>query len=230
MSELPILFSGPMVRAILEGRKTQTRRLVKPQPVYVSDATTWEWSWKDREISWKDDGQGSRLLSDRCPYGAPGDRLYVRETWMAESNLGIESNEVYPPPFSDGRPIKTQTNSDWGEWWSQCHYRATDPKPVLVDDSDSDRPLPWRPSIHMPKWATRIWLEVTARRVEQLRDISEADAWGEGYRCDNMIHVMAGVPCQINLNRFREGDWAAPLWDANPWVWVVEFKRTEAPS
>lgn len=167
MKMRPILFSGEMVRAILEGRKTQTRRVVKPQPAYVIDSV-----WV-------------------CPYGRPGDGLWVRETWAPNSQAGVFSYAA-----------------DW----------AAGVKHVSR----------WRPSIHMPRAASRISLEVVGVRVERLREISEADALAEGCADSEMVD---GVPMWCSaVEKYMdlwekingEGSWAV-----NPWVWVVEFRRVE---
>lgn len=174
MKERPILFSGPMVRAILEGRKTQTRRVVKPQPAHIA-------------------GIGTVLNIDTitgkaCPYGKPGDRLWVRETW-------------------DGVRL------DGGG--ALVSYRADGDKPVTDDGR-------WHPSIHMPRWASRITLEVVSVRVERLQEISEEDAMAEGvalaenYR--GPVAHFASLWEQIN---------GLGSWNANPWVWVVEFRRVQ---
>ena len=180
--ERPILFSGPMVRAILEGRKTQTRRVVKFDPCPSSYAMVSHY-----------DGLGNVVLTDgsylRCPYGQPGDRLWVRETWAHRRWM-----------LGDASP---------------------DPTTVYRADSDDLRGCDrWRPSIHMPRWASRITLEVVSVRVERLQDISEEDAMAEGvalaenYR-GRLAHF-AGLWEQIN---------DLGSWNANPWVWVVEFRK-----
>jgi hypothetical protein len=228
MKERPILFSAPMVRALLAGTKTQTRRAVK-----------------QRDLVWMDEHQGLREPdnAERCPYGKPGDRLWVRETFAIEHS--VESDQ--PPPHNDGRPLKRRPADDCDAiqpLWRQAHYRATDPAPELVYEDgpaggrEDEIGARWRPSIHMPRWASRITLEVTGVRVERLRDISDADARAEGIQ-------------ELSLQEGEPGAWwtgwrdkGAPLhgrtpqaayrllwesingpgsWDANPWVWVIVF-------
>lgn len=193
MKERPIMFSSPMVRAILEGRKTQTRRVV-------------------RQPRRKD---GAKLLPDllqkigvghACPYGVPGDRLWVRETlkrgWM--------------PHLLTGEP----TGADRAEY-------AADGEPVLLE-LDFDAAWQWQrptlPAIHMPRWASRLTLEVLSVRVERLQAISEEDALAEGLddcpACDSARDEFRAVWDSINADR-------AP-WASNPWVWVVEFRRLGA--
>jgi hypothetical protein len=183
MKERPILFSGPMVRAILEGRKTQTRRVIKP----VQPRADGRWP-------------AGRNPIDDCPYGASGDRLWVRETWG----------------HCDG---------------GTC-YRASEADSVLPDDGR------WRPSIHMPRWASRIALEVTDVRVEPLNSVSEEDAKSEGvtipsYDRDLKPVEVDGFVSGAARIAFKEL-WAningLDSWDANPWVWVISFKRVEVDA
>ena len=187
-----------MVLALLAGTKTQTRRTcnhpgLKDLSYIVNCGDGW---WGDEEGDFQ----------ARCPYGQPGDRLWVRETWQA-----VSGNDR-------ARHIMTHPRPDRG--WLE--YAAT-PR--------ADEPAyKWRPSIHMPRWASRITLEVTGVRVERLQDISEADARSEG-----------APPSHPSIDRisreFGYADfprsWYGQLWesingpgswDLNPWVWVVEFK------
>jgi hypothetical protein len=202
MKERPILFKGEMVRAILAGRKTQTRRIVKPH--------------KDRDI-------GCQLA--RCElagevnageyrnaYCAPGDRLWVREGHA----------------FSVVDPEGLDWHDDPSNW--DVIYRA-DPKQPGGGWRDSDGNVieaPWRPSIHMPRWASRITLEVTGVRAERLQDISEADCQAEGiefYALNGNPSVTGGLYLPAAYYRYLwESINGAGSWDANPWVWVVEFK------
>ena len=211
MNEKPIIFSGPMVRAILDGRKTQTRRVVKPQPDKVFDGSPWKFRHSIRQGH-----SGHDRLA--CPYGVPGDRLWVREAW---------SLDPCPGPNYRGGPML-----DKGE----VMYRATD-----------GWAGPWRPSIHMPRRASRITLEVTKVRVERLEQISEGDAVAEGARkfdeLEPSSHRYANpAKWSMEENRTKEAEcltsarWAfanyweklnakRSPWSSNPWVWVVEFKR-----
>lgn len=189
MRELPILFSAPMVRALLAGTKTQTRRIVKA-----------------RDLEWMDVHQGLREPdnAERCPYGQPGgDRLYVRETWAA-------------PHAYDHLPPRLIPQD------ARIHYAATEDRGGLL----------WRPSIHMPRWASRITLEVTGVLVERLQEISYEDARAEGvefWRNDGTLTELP--PCSAHRYEF-EDLWTsingADSWNANPWVWVVSFRRLDA--
>lgn len=200
MKERPILFSAPMVRALLAGTKTQTRRVFK-----VPLDCSWYAGLGGEAEGWLQDDNGPswwHVSEQRSPYGQPGDRLWVRETHL---DLG-----------------------------GCCLYRA-DP------GAEQERELvapgqKWTPSIHMPRAASRISLEVTGVRVERLQDISEADARAEGIvehqtlrpgtrACNvdgGIMHACGPVPVYRDLWDSINGPGA---WDSNPWLWVVEFRR-----
>lgn len=204
--ERPIIFSDPMVRAILEGRKTQTRRVIKPQP-YISKilwqldtkkpigdppATSFRTNYEPALKEW--------LEMLPSPYGTTGDLLWVREAWWPETVSGMTN--VY------------------------ALYRA---------DKSEDRSGPWKPSIHMPKWASRIWLEVVSVRIERVQNISEDDARAEGAEAawQGMdgpegpgISFVAGFHFMWDSINAKRGY----SWKSNPWVWVIEFKRVGAPA
>lgn len=192
--ERPILFNAPMVRAILAGRKRQTRRVVKPQPSpgLLSDYA----EIREKRGSMRTDAQ---MLSDclPCPFGQPGEKLWVRETFGH-----FERNDTLKPG-------------------NKIYYRA---------DGECLELEPWRPSIHMPRWASRIALEITSVRVERLQDISEADAIAEGTPGGHGAIQGYGYnasPCE-HYRALWESINGPGSWDANPWVWVIEFKRMEA--
>ncbi|HWH38396.1 MAG TPA: hypothetical protein VNU21_01055 [Usitatibacter sp.] len=197
MKERPILFSAPMVRAILEGRKTQTRRVVKRPRTVTANYVLRPELYDEPGFTWWNHPDGLRCgFSQACPYGKPGDRLWVRETWRP----ALEHLSECTGP-TDIRYAATVSEAEW----------AT---------------MRWRPSIHMPRWASRINLEVTGVRVERLQDISEQDAADEGVGA-LVPPAREGNPDQYRKT-FREL-WetinGADSWAANPWVWVVEFKR-----
>lgn len=186
MKERPILFSAPMVRAILDGRKTQARRIVK--------FPTWADQYEPIEINMAGLPEcicikTGCLSGICCHYGIPGDRLWVRETHM------IHADEIA--------------------------YAATD-QPLVGCDK-------WRPSIHMPRWASRITLEVVAVRVERLQEISPDDALREGVFDYAQQHNLGGY-WTTAFSRLWESVNSPKSWSANPWVWVVEFKRLEQPK
>ncbi len=224
--ERPILFSGPMVRAILEERKTQTRRVVKGRVA----------------LEWLAPGMFSpefvaNSKNHLCPYGQPGDRLWVRETW------GLFDTQ--PADGAEG---------------ARVFYRASETDPKFLAHQL------WRPSIYMPRWASRLTLEVTGVRVERLQEISEAEAmaegleavppqrWWQGYRDlgDRLLHqeFAGGAPPEWMIEpkplpvcgneilyptaaRQYRDLWNSInakrgfAWELNPWVWVVEFKAVQ---
>ena len=193
MKERPILFSAPMVRAILEGRKTQTRRAVK-LPYNKGSLTRDVWTAFNPESA---DDRDLMCLTGG-PYGVVGDRLWVRETH------GWNDPEFERPDIEDAMD---RPRSPEGRW---CWYRATDGE---IDG-------PWRPSIFMPRWASRITLEVTGVKVERLNEITTEDGRAEGQG------IVWGGGC---FHRSFAGLWDAVYgsgaWDANPWVWAISFKR-----
>lgn len=227
MKERPILFSAPMVRAILAGTKTQTRRAVKPQPALVDPRNSslpglyrnGDFAWRDKgaplgcaTISCKPNGPDGWAL-ENSPFGQPGDRLRVRETWLDLQGTGIER--------ATGDP-------------SRYAYAADTPPGSHGDECRKNYGLRWRPSIHMPRAASRITLEITGVRVERLQDISEADAQAEGCSLECMTptgddsgSAIYGPGGYLALWESING---AGSWEVNPWVFVVEFKRVEGKA
>lgn len=234
MAERPILFSGPMVRAILEGRKTQTRRLVKPQPeISVADPPgTLFYKAKDSYV---------RLHAgvDACPfspYGVPGDRLWVRETHairrvdydLDEDEAGpCESEEVYyhATPRVGRRRWVGPTAPPPTEFQGQPHSMTYLVESSPLESGPASHIDRWTPSIHMPRWASRIDLEIVSVRVERLQDISEGDALAEGITAEGVMDGGYHVNAFANLWDHING--ARATWASNPWVWVVEFKRVQ---
>ena len=199
MKERPILFSGAMVRAILEGKKTQTRRVVKwPEGFEPETATVERFQrYPDgsyRAIVWGspyDDG----AFSVKCKYGGPGDRLWVRETWGVHRCI----EQAY-------QRDRCQVGV------GLLHYKA---------DEGCHPVKRWRPCIHMPRWASRIALEVTGVRVERVQEISVEDALAEGMLASDPYKLAGEYEALWNEINAKRGYG----WDVNPWVWVVEFKR-----
>lgn len=212
MTERPILFTGKNVRRILGGQKTQTRRVVRPQPPAGTE--------------WDEETQlfvlvGSRLgIIKACPFGRPGDRLYVRETWTAHWHFGRT------PPPADRVCTEGEVRQSDGTY---ARITASDPLYVYYRADHDELPMPhlrWQPSIHMPKWASRLWLEVKRIRVERLQAITDADALAEGVGSapedtfDSARDEFAASWDEINAERGFG-------WDVNPWVWVVDFEVSE---
>jgi hypothetical protein len=199
IKERPILFSAPMVRAILEGRKTVTRRPVK------GVGLVWLDNFKPEYVADPD--------NNLCPYGKPGDRLWVRETWYCDHD------EVQRGPYLQPADM---TDLDEARENGDLVYAADGLTPY-----EQDQPK-WKPSIHMPRWASRILLEITDVRVERLQDISRADIRAEGLQCPPDL---ASDDVSPNYRDWYPAAWrelwesTGGDWDANPWVWVVEFKR-----
>ena len=212
MTDKPILFSAPMVRAILEGRKSQTRRIIKPQPDAVLDG----------EPYWHIGGYRTRVGAKNpffCPYGQPGDRLWVRETCRAEElPSGLDGVRYLADDCFI--PIEnTEAASD--AWLSLAAYGQR------LSGHHKCRKVP---AIHMPRWASRITLEITGIRMERLQDISESDAMAEGWArrddltSDDEVHREAAREWFMDIWESINGPGS---WCANPWVWVVEFRRIE---
>lgn len=185
-----------MVQAILEGRKTQTRRVVNPQPTYSENGG---FNWKGYVYGIGSDYAEtvSNFTNSNCPFGKVGERLWVRETFGTKiRNVG-------------GTPHESFT------------YKADNPNEIYCYDSNGNGvPVKWKPSIHMPRVASRILLEITKIGIERLNDISEADAIAEGMIADD--DYCAEEHFSMLWNEIN--GWGEKGWNANPWVWVVEFK------
>jgi hypothetical protein len=220
-----------MVRAILDGRKTQTRRVVKLQGAEVIEErprndpddnvlSTESWPWSPQHDGWVS-----------CPYGRPGDRLWVRETW---ASLHPTTDAATAAAHRD-RVVERPEDGERVALW----YRADGEMPLVeqlwADDEDGIR---WRPSVHMPRWASRITLEVTGVRVERLQDITEEDARAEGVRPYTSLGPYQRIPgpgfngalLVDQPHRLPFADlWrdinGPDAWDTNPWVWVINFRR-----
>lgn len=191
----PILFSGPMVRAILEGRKTQTRRALKHQPIDIIPMPRDPGEWVTLER--REPEPKGRLC--RCRFGVPGDLLWVRETWSRAKLTGS----------------------------SALFYRADgDTNGRQVALSYIEREERWRPSIHMPRGASRLTLRITGVRVERLQEISDADAIAEGCPAVS-LHALdcASTPPSSHYRNVWEDINGKGSWQRNPWVWVLEFER-----
>jgi hypothetical protein len=207
MTERPILFNSTMVSATLTDTKTQTRRAMRDQPCELLDYNRGHLSIRVRGGVYQ--AFNPQIPPVRCPYGQPGDRLWVRETWMDLEGTGVE-------------------HRDYNGKRARYAYRAETPPGSYGDKCRRDFGLKWRPSIFMPRTASRITLEVTEVRVERLQDISRGDAMAEGCPFPNMAVGPDPRGWYANLWESING---AGEWGANPWVWVVSFKRiTQEPK
>lgn len=231
VKERPILFSGEMVRATLEGRKTQTRRVCKRGPDVATTGTVYKY--------------GDIWVPDKCPYGQPGDRLWVRETWKpgAWRDDGRIAIDYKASPELTHTPWVTLPDDGTGENVNDLFIKWTD---ELIDkgsipDEDGvhhweagQSPFNWRSSIFMPRWASRILLEITEVRVERLQEISEDDSIAEGIETWNCYFKDYSKP-DSNPGWLRDPiesyrtlwdsiNGKSHPWDSNPWVWVIEFK------
>lgn len=200
------------VRAILSGQKTQTRLIMKPQPPNWIDQLGYTAFTPSGSISGRGSfrTEGPAEMFFKSPYGKPGDRLWVRETWQ-KSGLG----------WGNDLPV------------GKVHYRATDNGEWKSYWGN------WKPSIHMPRWASRLTLEITEVRVERLHSISESDCWDEGIEeIDGWLSNSEIIDMAIKINRciddarptyacLWESIHGKGSWDANPWLWVVSFRRLE---
>ncbi|WP_434627529.1 hypothetical protein [Chromobacterium sp. CV08] len=215
IKERPILFSGEMVRALLAGTKTQTRRIVKPQPT-VKEAQLRELdAWIDGfTLSQQVDGAWQHGFIDaQCHYGEPGDRLWVQEDWSTDCT-------------QDGKDP-----ASFAKW--PVRYLA-DGKAHACGAFHGNANGQPRPANTMPRWASRILLEITNVRIEQLQEIREADALAEGVKsCEDELETDGYYYAPEELYSMlwtKIYGWGDDGWNANPWVWVIEFKRVEARS
>lgn len=203
--ERPILFNAEMVQAILSGRKTQTRRIMGNQPAGQDLETVHVRHNDDFNFQWYGNLGESGYFP--CPLGKPGDQLWVRETWNKHGGL-----------------LTYRADHDWIEEMRKATVC----------------PAKWVPSIHMPRWASRINLLITGVRVERLNDISDADAMSEGIDADRLAesqdhydciadHNMTGRPTAKGyFSSLWQSIYGEENWEANPWVWVINFERMEA--
>jgi hypothetical protein len=207
--ERPILFSSEMVRALLDGRKTQTRRVANVTsencpPGMITPLAGFVPRSPESHVSY-------------CPYGAVGDRLWVRETWTIKNwtdrecaQMGFANAPQHPSEVYLGVPTRAVHHASW--------------QPEFDAPYGPER---WRPSIHMPRWASRITLEITGVRVERVQAITEDDAIAEG--CFDEREHDGSLPSHIyrqlwdSLNAKR-----GYSWESNPWVWVLSFRRVTA--
>lgn len=201
ITERGMIFNSDMVRAILDGRKTQTRRPVK-------------FPFKDRNLGCELSGNelAGELSSGNylnSPFGKPGDRIWVRETFQGPL-FDIDQMDAY---CKDSAPFeKTQF----------CVYKADGKPAPEFFDADDNLHCCWRPSIHMQRWASRLLLEITSVRVERIRSMSQDDARAEG-----VIAASGSMEAGLAFRELWDSIYGEESWKANPWVWVIEFERIE---
>jgi len=220
VKERGMIFNGEMVRAILDGRKTQTRRIMKvqPEPSKSRPGDFWFSSKKlESMVHVSDLAPGNSPIADChlffqehcCPFGTVGDRIWVRETF---SGHYLDDDQIQD--IKDGRDKASDL----------CEYRADYPNNAQALEG-------WTPSIHMPRWASRITLEITGVRVERLNSISQEDAQAEGMELTGWRPTYSDPDSggevwtpYDNFAQLWESIYGEGSWKANPWVWVIEFK------
>lgn len=190
MKERGMIFNDEMVRAILGGDKTQTRRIVEEK-------------FYGRAVA-------AELLAKHCPYGQPGDRIWVRETYRVHGKATDVATLVY----------RASVRNSWTE---QTHR-------VPVDVCNKPVSEKWTPSIHMPRWASRILLEITDVRVERLHDMSEADAKAEGATPATYKITPPEAVYRVGFGDIWRSIYGQDNWLSNPLVWVIEFKRIQGTT
>ena len=239
MKERPILFNALMVKAILEGRKTQTRKVLSfEHPVVTGFTPNGEHGY------WKGTAKNEAVIQQyitsfpftiKCPFGVVGDRLWVRETWSTVNLYG----EIALAYKADGEVTRVVENESFQDEDGLINY--DDPRlekysfAAWADDLLEGKEGNWKPSIHMPRWVSRILLEITNVRVERLNQISRADAVKEGLhqlpatgryvinKGDQYFGGASSNPCEVFQWLWDEIN-GTGSWNKNPWVWVTEFK------
>jgi len=237
MKERGMIFNAEMVRAVMEGRKVQTRRIMKVQPesnqyglLRITDSTKradiGKYHWAESNAT----GTHTRSALFSCPFGAVGDRLWVRETWSDVNFEGVPAvayradGGVRPVAEDDGDESDPKLEKYWfANWYSD-----------LIGGVEGN----WRPSIHMPRWASRITLEITGIRVERLKFISDKDAQAEGvqqlrggfWRHYNPGWTQHQLSARGSFLTLWESIYGEESWQVNPWVWVIEFRRVKGGS
>ncbi|HGT2598937.1 TPA: hypothetical protein ACMX8S_005078 [Klebsiella pneumoniae] len=232
ITERGMIFNAEMVRALLSGRKTQTRRIIKPQPEATLSGSL-SGKWLSRPLN----GLLLPKIEDiaiHCPFGAVGDRIWVRETWGVVSHELDEDGRIQP--WTPDRPATVIHEMPFGNGYYSGHaiYAADGDFTWGDDDGYEDGRSCWKPSIHMPRAASRILLEITNVRVERLNAISEEDARAEGIIDGGCLNCGEPEPCGCANPEPDATDAFAYLWqsiygqenwNANPWVWVIYFER-----
>jgi hypothetical protein len=257
MKERPILFSAPMVLSTLDGSKEQTRRTLKPQPVPADRPEImgpWHW-WngkrgaRDRFVTGsRDEADFARELAVHCPYGVPGDRLYVKERWQFAD--WTEDGMPWIRYAADGATKFFDSGTvpeAWGERLTDTWADLSAPANVAIDGKAADRR--WRPSLFLPRWASRITLEITDVRAQRLQQISEDDARAEGVEFDVWDQALVArdystsecwlqtwsdrMTRYVRIEQLARASYrtlwesinGAGSWALNPWVFAISFRR-----
>lgn len=210
--QLPVLFAPDLAQKVHLGLKTQTRRPMKPQPEFRD--TFQDWLWKGDRFAYRD-GElfDARATFDAAPY-RPGDLLYVRETFALIAGDAVQ----VPAQWCEYRRVFNTGP------WMQVWYRGAH---EFTAEDRADGLSRWQPSIHMPKWAARTWLEVTRVRAERVQDITEGDAEAEGY---HKVRGNFADPAQQRHRFALAWDRRYPgSWDRNDWVFAYDFKKVDRP-
>lgn len=224
MKERGMIFNGEMVRAILDGRKTQTRRIMAPQPADDIERGIFP---NPEVIGWKSSRRHKHgsTTAHFCHYGKPGDRIWVRETWGVVSHAFSDDGLMID--WVPDRPATAIHEMPFGNGYYSGYaiYAADGDFTWGDDDGYEDGRSCWKPSIHMPRWASRILLEITDVRVERLQSITLGDICKE-VGCGLYDFRPATYGFQV-WEELWKSIYGAENWQANPWVWVIEFKRVE---
>ncbi|MER3009167.1 hypothetical protein ABTW51_09225 [Serratia nematodiphila] len=221
MKERPVIFNSEMVRAILDGRKTQTRRVIAN--VGHDNCLPLQKRTKTK------DGIYTHVMDAHiyglCPFGMIGNRIWVRETWSDVNLEGAPAvayradDEVYD--LMENESLLDEDGAFNYQDTRVSKYQFATWHSDLISGTEGN----WRPSIHMPRWASRITLEITAVRVERLNDISEEDAKAEGVAPSQHIITPTEALYRVGFLKLWQSIYGEESWRANPWVWVIEFRR-----
>lgn len=230
MKERPILFNAEMVRAILDGRKTQTRRIMNPQPEIIPLEDE-----RGNPGYWIPFNAARSMVRNEemhiaCPYGLIWDRLWVRETWGVVSHDFDENERIID--WMPDRPATAIHEMPFGNGYYSGHaIYAADGEFTWGDDDGHGEKSCWKPSVHMPRSACRLVLEITGVRVERLNDISEEDALAEGFVSTAKVTKpgddYTGLYASDRFSDTWQQIYGQKSWLENPWVWVIEFRRVK---
>lgn len=226
MNEKPILFNAEMVNAILSGRKTQTRRIISEKTLHLFGVASSAGECHPLELC---DDRSQSYYVEFCPLGKPGDQLWVRETFSLLGNedgvcVDWQDNMVKSDEQAAARIYKASCEQKHGDYGL---YSIPDSAYWKPDTTNMKYEGSWRPSIHMPRWASRINLLITGVRVERLNTISTGDAMAEGYPAEREA-TGGSLDAWLWFRELWDGIYPDNTFEVNPWCWVIEFERMEA--